>query len=200
LTALQTESSRAERLDLAVLYAEVRGFTRVSAILEPAVVIARISEFFTMVVAAVEAHEGVVRSVLNDNLIATFGGAANALHAVEAAQEIQRNFPQIEEAWQHDYGIRAAAAMGLHRGDVVVGPVSGAPPVQIITIGDGVSVAERLLHRARAGETILSKTVMDGLDPAATNIDVQKLPDLIIQRREPLEIYAIALDTRLDFT
>jgi adenylate cyclase len=195
---VKSDSARAERLELAVLYAEVRGFTRVSAILEPEIVIARISEFFAMVSAAVETRAGVVRSVLNDNLVATFGGPAHALHAIESAQEIQRNFAQIEEAWQRDYGLRTAVAIGIHRGEVVVGPASGS--ARRIAMGDGVSMAERLLHRARSGETVFSQAVMDGVDPAAITADIEKLPAMNVAHREPLAIYAIALDTRLDFT
>jgi adenylate cyclase len=200
LTATQIDSVSAKRADLAVLYAEIRGFTRVSAILEPAIVIAGISRFFAMVSAAVERREGVVRSMLNDNLMATFAGPANATHAVEAAQDILRDFTQIEEAWQRDYGFRTAVAMGMHRGDVVVGPSSDKPGAPKLIVGDGVSMAARLLHRARTGEVVLSKAVMDAVDATAPTVDIEKLPALNIPRREPLEIYGVLLDTRLDFT
>jgi adenylate cyclase len=200
LTATQLNSASAERADFAVLYAEIRGFTRVSAILEPAIVIAGISGFFTMVAAAVERRGGVVRSMLNDNLMATFAGPANATHAVEAAQDILRDFTQIEDAWQRDYGFATAVAMGLHRGDVVVGPSSEQPGAPTLTVGDGLSIAARLLHRARTGEVVLSKTVMDAVDATALTVEMEKLPSLNIPRREPLEIYGVLLDTRLDFT
>jgi adenylate cyclase len=190
----------AERAMLTVLYAETRGFTRISEILEPAVVIARIAEFFAMVAAAIARHEGTVRSMFNDNVVATFAGAAGALNAVEAAQEIQRNFTAIEEAWERDYGFRTAVAMGLHCGDVVVGELESPLPRQVLTIGDGLSMAERLLHRARAGEFVLSKALLDALTSAGGSLDAEELPALIVSRREPIPLYGVLLDTRLDFT
>ena len=69
-----TDDCKATRSTVVVLYAETRGFTRMSEILEPDVVLARIDEFFKMVSAAVTRHDGVVRSLLNDNAIATFAG------------------------------------------------------------------------------------------------------------------------------
>jgi class 3 adenylate cyclase len=183
---------------MAVLCAEIRGFTRISEILEPAVVIARIAEFFTMVAAAVEGHDGSVRSRLNDNLVATFTGTAGAMHAVEAAQQIQRDFNAIEEAWQRDYGFRTAVAMGLHCGNVVIGGLESPP--QVLTIGDGLSLAERLLHRARAGEFVLSKALMDTLASSGGSVEAEPLPALKVRDREPLQIYGVLLDTRLDFT
>ena len=196
LTAPQSEASAATRATVVVLYAETRGFTRVSEILEPAVVLARIAEFFALVSAAVERHEGTVRSLLNDNLIATFAGAAEAQNAVEAAQDIQRDFGALEEAWQRDYGFRTAIAIGLHSGDAVIGVVDGHP----LILGDGLSIAERLLHGARAGEIVLSKPIMDALTASGVELDAQELEPLKLSKREPIPLYGVQLDTQLDFT
>ena len=196
MSAPQTNISDATRANLVILYAETRGFTRMSEILEPAVVLTRLSEFFALVSAAVERHEGTVRSLLNDNLIATFSGAAEARHAVEAAQEIQREFGALQEAWQRDYGFQTAVAIGLHSGDAVVGVVDG----QNLIIGDGLSIAERLLHGARAGEFVLSKPIMDALDKSGYKLDAEQLEPLHLSKREPIRLYGVQLDTQLDFT
>lgn len=140
-----------ERVPLMILFAETRGFTRMSEILEPSVVLACISECFALVSAAIERHEGAVSNVFNDTLVATFAGPDNAQHAVRAAQDIQHDFAPLAEAWERDHDIRAAVALGLHGGDTVVGPAGGPMREQRLIIGDSVSVAERLLHRARAG-------------------------------------------------
>ena len=187
----------AKRSTLAILYVETRGFTRMSEILEPQIVFARIAEFFAVVTAAVEQHEGTVRSMLNDTLLATFAGAPRA---AEAAQEIQRNFNALEEAWQRDYGFRTAVAMGLHSGDAVIGTLGSPLPEQVLIIGDGVSIAERLLHRARAGEFVLSKAIMDELVAAKFSLDADPMPTLALSRRDPIEIFGVKLDMRLDFT
>jgi adenylate cyclase len=194
------KNSAAERQTLAILYAETRGFTRMSEILEPAIVLARVAEFFAFVGGAVERHGGTVRSLLNDNLVATFAGPDNAASAVEAAQEIQRDFAAIEEAWQRDYSFRTAVAMGLHLGDAVIGELASPLPAQMLIIGDGLSIAERLLHRARAGELVLSKAVMAMLQTAGIALEAEQLPELAIPRREPIPLYGVLLDTRLDFT
>ena len=196
MTALQSDESTPTRATVVVLYAETRGFTRMSEILEPGIVLARIGEFFSIVTAVVERHEGTVRSLLNDNLIATFEGAAEAQHAVEAAQEIQRDFGALEEAWQRDYGFHTAVAIGLHSGDAVVGAVDGH---QLI-IGDGLSIAERLLHGARPGEFVLSKPIMDALTAAGIKLEAEELPPLALSKREPIPLYGVQLDTQLDFT
>jgi class 3 adenylate cyclase len=197
---LKSDVAVPERAPVVILFAETRGFTRTSEILEPSVVLARVSEFFALVAAAVERHEGAVRNVLSDTLMATFAGQGDAQHAVQAAQEIQRDFTVLEEAWQHDYGIGAAVAMGLHAGDAVIGLAGGPMAGQSLIIGDNVSVAERLLHRARAGEFVLSKTIMDALAAAGFVLEAEELPPLEIPRREPIRLFGVLCDTRLDFT
>ena len=200
MATTKSKAAGPERIPVVILFAETRGFTRTSDMLDPAVVLARISEFFALVQTAVEQHGGIVRNVLNDNLVASFAGKANAQQAVKAAQTIQREFAAYEESWERDYGIRAAVAVGLHAGDAVIGVVGRPAPEQSLIIGDSVSIAERLLHRARAGEFVLSESVMAGLTAGDFTLDTEELPPLVIARREPIRLFGVLRDTRLDFT
>src|SRR5260221_488242 len=179
----------------------MRGFTGMSDMLDPAVVIARVAEFVSLVWQAVEEHEGAVADILSDTIMATFTGQDDAQHAIAAAQEIQTEFATLSEAWHRDFGIRAAVAMGLHCGDAVVGFAEKSPtPEQLFVFGDCVSIANRLLHRARAGEFVLSETLMDLAAEMGVSIDAEELPSLEIPRREPIKLFGVLVDTRLDFT
>lgn len=194
------KSKTPERTPVVILFAETRGFTRTSAMLQPSVVVARVSEFFAIVQKAVERQGGVVRNVLNDTLMASFAGKGHAQHAVQAAQEIQGRFEAIEESWQSHYGIRASIALALHAGEVVIGVADGPIAGQPLFIGDSVSITERLLHRARAGEMVMSKPVMDALTAAGFALEATALPALEIARRDPVPLFGVVRDTRLDFT
>ncbi len=200
MAAPKSKAATPGRTPVVILFAETRGFTRTSEMLQPSVVLARVSEFFALVQAAVERQGGTVRNVLNDTLMASFAGKSNAQRAVQTAQEIQRDFPDFEVSWERDYGIRAAVAIGLHAGDAVVGIAGGPMPAQPLIIGDSVSIAERLLHRARAGEIVLAKTVMDALTATGFALEAKELPPLEISHREPIRLFGVLRDTRLDFT
>lgn len=185
------------RLPVVILFAETRGFTRTSAILQPAVVLSQAAVFFDLVRTVVVRNGGTVHNILNDTLMAFFAGPARAQQAVQTAQEIQRDFDGIEDAWARDFGIRAAVAIGIHAGDAVLGTTANAPQM---VIGDSVSIATRLLHRARAGEFVLSATVMDALGDNQSALDAEPLPPLEIPRRESVQLYGVLRDARLDFT
>lgn len=201
MSALQSDFSVPVRTPLVILFVETRGFTRISEMLQPEVVIARLSEFFSLVREAVLQHDGIVVDVLNDNLIAAFDGELDALRAVKAAQDIQRKFTVLEESWTDEYGIRAATSMGIHSGSAVIGITPGVNGGgQRHIVGDAVSVAERLLHRARAGEIVMSQAVYDALAAAKYEIESEELPALQVPRRDPIPLRGVPLDTRLDFT
>src|SRR5437762_9477519 len=196
-----TEADKPERSPLVILFAEMRGFTGMSDMLDPAIVLARVGEFVSFMAKAVEAHEGAVVDILSDTVMATFTGQDDAQHAVEAAQEIQAGFATLAEAWQRDFGIRAAVSQGLHCGDAVIGFAKQSPtPEQLFVFGDCVSIANRLLHRARAGEFVLSENLMDLAAEMGVAIDAEELPPLEIPRRDPIKLFGVLLDTRLDFT
>lgn len=189
-----------ERAPTVILFAETRGFTRVSEMLDPAVVLARVSEFFGMISTVVERHDGNVIDLLNDTVMATFTGDGDAQNAIEAAREIQGAFQTLAQAWERALGLKAAVAIGVHTGEAVVGFTGGALKDRLLIFGDCVSIAERMLHRARSGEFVFSEEVMEVLRAGGVHIDAEALPPIEIPRREPIRIYGVLLDTRLDFT
>jgi len=168
--------------------------------LDPSVALARVSEFFTLVSQAVEEHEGVVLHLFNDTVTATFTGADDAQHAVDSARRIQREFAVLAGVWEKDFGLKAAVAMGLHSGDAVLGYAGGVLADRLLVLGDCVSMAERMLHRARSGEFVFSEEVMEVLRAGGYDIDAEALPPLELAKRDPIRIFGVLLDTRLDFT
>jgi len=192
-----------ERREAVILFAELRNFTRMSEMLEPQKVLALASEFFALVANAVEDQGGELLAVHNDEQMAMFRSgnlAKDAQQAVTAAQRVQREFGSLAETWEQEYGLRAAVAMGLHLGEAVFGMAGPAGAGQFVAFGDCVSIAERLVHRARAGEFVFSQAVMDALSAGGATLDASELPAIELARREPIEIYGVLLDTRLDFT
>jgi adenylate cyclase len=189
--------NKVERRGVGVLYAELRNFTRLSEVLDPAKVMELANEFFTLAARSMSAHSGKVLAVHNDSMLGIFTAAADA---VVAAQAVQREFPAIGERWQNEYGLAAAVALGAHLGEAVLGMAGPPAAQQYVAFGDCVSIAERLVHRARAGEIVLSHDLIHALGVDALSLGAQELPPLELARRPAIPIYGILLETRLDFT
>lgn len=193
-----------ERRPAALLYAELRNFTRLSEVLQPDKVLELANEFFTFAAKNVIGGSGNVLSVQNDSLLAAFvEGDAQRFNddALRTAQAIQRDFGPIGERWRNEYGLAAAVALGLHSGEAVFGMAGQLGAQQFVAFGDCVSVAERIVHRARAGEIVISLDVMKALGVKVQSLGAHELPPLELGNRRPaLPIYGMVLETRLDFT
>ena len=188
-----------ERRQAAILYTELRNFTRLSEALVPEKVLALAGEFFALAGKIITANGGRAVCVHNDSLLAVFTGADAKVftaQALKAAQDLLREFAPIGERWKTEYGLAAAVAAGLHLGETVFGAIGSAP----IALGDCVSVAERMVHRARSGEIVISLDLMKGLGPAVQKLPADELPPLELGKRPPIPIYGMVVETRLDFT
>jgi adenylate cyclase len=192
-----------ERLPAVLLQAELRNFTRLSEVLDAERVLKLASAFFSLAGSAVKSAGGELFSIQNDALVAAFRGgppAQSAAQAMQAALAVQREFAPLGERWKTDYGFPAAVSVGLHLGDTIFGMAGPQGGEQYVAFGDAVSIAERLVHRARAGEIVLSVQVMKALGASAANLGAQALPPLELGKRPPIAIYGVLLETRLDFT
>jgi adenylate cyclase len=196
--------TRAERITAAVLYTELRNFTRLSEMLDPERVLHLASNFFSIAAGAVEAHDGEVFCLQNDTLVSAFrrGRPAQcAAQALDAAQAVLRDFGPIAERWQSEYGLPATLAAGVHLGDTIFGMAGPQSAEQYVAFGDAVSIAERLVHRARAGEIVLSAQIAQSVGATVVGeLGAKALPPLDLGRRPALPIFGILLETRLDFT
>jgi adenylate cyclase len=194
----------AERHVAAILYTELRNFTRLSEVLPPHKVLELANDFFSFCAMAVTANKGKVLSVQNDMLVAAFAAAERkdfARRALKAAQDVRREFGGVSDQWKTQYGLPAAVSSALHLGEAVFGMGGPIGARQFVAFGDCVSVCERLVHRARHGEIIMSLDVVKAIGAdVVKELGAEGLPALEIPKRPPIPIYGLPIETRLDFT
>jgi class 3 adenylate cyclase len=192
-----------ERAESVILIAELRNFTRMSEMLEPERVLGLADQFFECAAHAVAKNGGQSMVVHNDSLMAVFRGVAIrelARSAVLAAQQLFGEFDAVVQAWEREYGLRTAIALGVHRGEAVFGEAGPVGQRNAVVFGDCVSITERLVHRARAGELVFSDALMGAISVAELELDAQPLPPLELHHRPAMRIYGVLRDDRLDFT
>ncbi len=202
-TRAQGGKTLAERCPAVIMHAELRNFTRLSEVLDAERVLQLASAFFTIAASAAKSHGGEVFSLQNDSLVGVFRTGKPeqcGLQAVGAAQSLLGDFAPVGERWKNDYGLPATLAVGLHLADTIFGMAGPKGGEQYVAFGDSISIAERLVHRARAGEIVLSGQLMKAFGSAAAALGAKPLPPLELGRRPALPIYGVLLENRLDFT
>ncbi len=138
---------------VAVLFADIVGFTGLVEHLPPARTVALLRNFQERACKIVFDHGGTLDKYLGDGFMATFGGLADepsaSAKALACAFELQAEI----ERWCRKRALRGAfpvrVAVGLHYGPVVVGNVGSGQRLEFTVIGDAVNVASRLERLTR---------------------------------------------------
>jgi adenylate cyclase len=134
-----------EEVEVAVLFVDVIGSTKLAAEREPTEVVERLNEFFSVVVEVVESHEGSVNKFEGDAVLAIFGAPVPiddaAGSALAAGREMAKRI--ADEVSDLDAGI------GVSAGRAVAGNVGAESRFEYTVIGDPVNEAARLCDVAK---------------------------------------------------
>jgi class 3 adenylate cyclase len=129
---------------LAVLFADMHGFSSLAAHMRPDDALALINEFHTRLDAAVVSHGGIVHKRMGDGLMALFGDRLSApddaRRAIAAGAAMLAAIEQWNGAGRTEGMPTIALGIGVHFGMAAIGEVGG----ERTAIGDTVNIASRL--------------------------------------------------------
>ncbi len=158
---------RRERRDAVVLFADLRGFTRLTSAFPANTVIDMLNEFFTAMVEIVYAYQGTVFDLAGDELMVAFGVPLTqpdaAERAVRTAGDMQQAFTTLRKRWQEEQGAEVGLGVGIDRGMVIMGSIGAPTHVNFGLVGHAVNRAHRLVEIAHHGDIILSEPVFQSL-------------------------------------
>lgn len=140
------------RQDVAVLFIDIIGFTRMAARLDALKVIELLRGFHGRMEHEVFRHHGTLDKYLGDGLMATFGtpmaGPQDATNALACA----RAMTTVLEQWNRDRRrlgeVEIQVGIGIHFGETVLGDI-GANRLEYAVIGTAVNIAARLEEMSR---------------------------------------------------
>ena len=193
----------------AVMFVDMRGFTRASSQLGPAEVIDLLEGYFALVTDVTAAHGGRPCNMTGDGVLAAFGldRAATeadtregpAPRALRAARQVLDGWRSMAFDWQARHGVATGLGIGIHLGPVIAGPI-GPPSFRHDTVvGDTVNIAARLCQRARSGEALFSDAVRRAPGIEALGLEMIELPALQVRGRDaPLAMHCLPAPERLD--
>jgi adenylate cyclase len=141
---------------LAILFADIRGFTPFAEALLPYDVIHVLNRYFHHVGEAIRRHHGYIDTYMGDGLMALFAGQDSdnaALCAVRAGLDMLAAVGQLNPYLTSLYQREMRIGIGVHVGDVVVGAVGADGNRKVTAIGDAVNVASRIEAANKAMDT-----------------------------------------------
>jgi adenylate cyclase len=146
-----------------VLFADIRGFTRLSEQMDAREVVDLLNDFFAVMTAAIFQSNGTLDKFIGDCVMALFGAPIpsdrSPRNALVAAVRMQQQVARLG-AERIERGLAPLRiGIGLHHGPAVVGNIGSDERMQYTAIGDTVNIAARLVSRAEPGQILISETM-----------------------------------------
>jgi adenylate cyclase len=160
-----------DEVEVSVLFVDIRDFTPFAEQASAAEAVARLNEYFDLVVPILVKHGGHANKFVGDGVLGVFGAPDrlpdHADRALEASCE-------IAEAIEQKFGDRLRIGIGINSGPVIAGSIGGGGRLEFTVIGDPVNVAARVERATReTGDVVLLTEAtrclltrsQDGLEP-----------------------------------
>lgn len=185
-----------EMREVSVLFCDIRGFTRMTATMQPPEIIALLNEHMTAMTALVHQHGGVVDKFVGDMIMVLFGAPSafgdDAIRASQCALRmvLRRDELNATGPWSFQVGI------GIATGTVVAGCMGSEQRLDYTVLGERVNLASRLCSQAESGEVLIDETTMEKLGITASaerleNLALKGFPETVTAYRlMGLEVHA----------
>lgn len=187
------------RVEVTVLFSDIRGFTTFSEKREPEDVLEILNAYHEEMTSAVMEHEGTLVSFIGDGIYAVFGAPLeqddHADRALEAALEmLEVRLPRVND-WMRERGVgeEFRIGIGLNSGPGMAGNLGSAQRLEFTVIGDTVNTAARLegMTKGSGHHLFISDSTRELLARSRTELEfVEELP--VRGRTEPIKVWAPA--------
>jgi adenylate cyclase len=193
LTALR----EGRRQAVAVMFVDIRGFTRRVETMDPAATGRLLANFRRFVVATATRHEGVVDKFVGDSAMLVFGipspRQGDARRALNCALALLAGTPT---AWARDQEATEGSGaleigIGLHTGDAFCGAVGDEARLEYTVLGDTVNVAARLEQETKVAglRLVVSRHFLAAAEEAVNDEAWQPLGSRILRgRAAPIDL------------
>lgn len=145
-------------LDIAVLFADVRGSTALGEQLAPTAFAALLNRFYHAATEALIRYDAIIDKLIGDEVMALFVpgicGPEYRRRAAEASMALLKalGYGQSSKPW-------LPIGVAVNSGVAYVGNVGGEGTVDFTALGDVINTAARMQSNATVGEVLLSEPV-----------------------------------------
>ena len=152
---------KGERAVLTVLYADIRGSTRLAERIDPEVFVAFINHYLGQMTEVILSYEGTLDKFVGDEVMALFGAPFpqedHALRAVRTGLAMQEAHQTVMEIWRGRGVETAPIGIGIATGEMIVGEMGCAQRADYTVIGRTANLGARICSAAKAGQVYISE-------------------------------------------
>ncbi|MFQ6056109.1 MAG: adenylate/guanylate cyclase domain-containing protein, partial [Methanosarcinales archaeon] len=184
-----------ERVDVTILFSDIRGFTSISEKEKPEEVVKLLNEYFTMMVNTIIRYEGTIDKFIGDGILTIFGAPIrhkdHAQRAIDAAIAMQDELVIFNRLREKEGKTPIRVGMAINTGEAIVGNIGSELKMEYTVIGDTVNVASRVeeLNKQFGTEILITHNVYTN---ATKSLNVKKLtPTALRGRKDLIQLYEL---------
>lgn len=161
------------RKAVAVLMADIRGFTPMTERMSPEQTIDVLNRYFSAIIPLIQQHRGIVVDFVGDGILAFFEPMQRSLETsvqrcVQCAFDMQAAMDRLNRHLAAQDLPLLEMGIGINCGPVVVGNIGSETRKKYGIVGAVVNVTQRIQGQSAAGEVIVSAAVVDLLHDGVT--------------------------------
>ena len=157
----------AQRVSVVALFADLRGFTRLTESTRVDEVVDLLNEHFSVITEAAYRHDGTIFSMAGDSLLVGFNvpfpQPDATARAWGTARDMLSSFSRVHARWTASGGVPTGLGIGIATGEAILGNVGSPHYMSYTIIGDAVNIASRLVQGARPGEILVTGPVYESI-------------------------------------
>lgn len=189
----------AQRIRVAVLETDIRGFTKLSSSMTPEEVISMLNSYIRAQAEIISQHGGSIDKYMGDAVLAVFEGEGLEERSLLEAAEIQMRIAAMNRDPASPFPFVVNVGAGLSVGEVVMGNMGSEQRMEHTVIGSIVNLAARLCSAAKAGEVVVTAELFSaikrplGIQGQLDEVDCKGFADPIATMRlTPGEVRSIS--------
>lgn len=180
-----------KRVDITVLFADIRGFTSFSETQSPEQLVSVLNRYLAAGAETVLDEEGTVDKFLGDAVMAWFNAPIpqedHTLRAVRAALKLRERVFQLHAVLPPEAHL--SFGVGIHYGDAILGLIGTEKRLEYTAIGDSVNTTKRLQENAGKNQIVISESAYIRVKDY---INVAPMQPMIVKgKREAISVHEI---------
>lgn len=180
-----------KRVDITVLFADIRGFTSYSEKIAPEKLVSILNRYLAAMADAVLSQEGTIDKFMGDAIMAWFNAPLpqidHTLRAVKTALAIRESVEKLYEELPAEAHL--AFGVGIHYGDAVLGLIGTEKRLEYTAISDSVNIAKRIQENSAKNQILISK---DAYERVNEQVDARPYAPLIVKGKiQAIEVYEV---------
>ncbi len=191
----KNEQLGGKKAEISIMFADIRGFTKLSETHTAEAVSMLLNEYFTEIEPIIVKYNGVINKFIGDAVLVIFGepiqDKEHAKKAVLCAHELRQKVKQVQERWMKENKPKIDIGIAINTGEAFVGNIGTSNRFEYTVIGDAVNIASRIedFNKIYKTHILISETTYSKISHL---VDVIKIREVAIKgKSKKINIYEV---------